>query len=55
MFTTSGWDVLLLTVRTTPEGVELRVGAVFVLALVWIAYKAVGWWEDDESGPKITA
>ncbi len=54
MLTTSGWDMLLLTVRTTPEGVELRVGAVFVLALAWIAYKVLDGWDEDD-GPKTTA
>ena len=54
MFTTSGWDVLLLTVRTTPDGIELRVGVVFLVAFVWIAYKVLDGWDEDD-GPKATA
>ena len=52
MIGTSGCDTLVLSVRTTPEGVELRVGAAFVLAFVWIAYKVIGWFEVD--GKKTT-
>jgi hypothetical protein len=48
MIGTSGWDALVLTVRTTAEGVELRVGAVFAVALAWIAYKIIVWFEEDD-------
>ncbi len=47
MIGTSAWDVLLLTVRTTPEGVELRIGALFVLLLAWAVYKVVGWFREE--------
>ena len=51
MIGTSGWDSLMLSVRATPDGGwELRVGAIFVAALVWLARKLVVWCrEDDES------
>lgn len=51
MVTVSGWETLLLTVRVTADGWEVRVGGFFVLILVWLAYRVLGW-IDDEPGTK---
>ncbi len=52
MTVTNGWDALALSLQTNPEGVELRIGVVFVLALAGIAWWLIDGWEDGDDGPK---
>lgn len=41
MTVTTGWDAFVLAIKPTPDGTEVRVGAIFLAALVWLAHRAL--------------
>ena len=49
---TTGWDALVLTVSTSPEGIDVRVGVVFVLIVAGIAWWIIDGCDDEDDGAK---